>query len=45
VTCDRGPAFHTARWNHSVDLTGKRVAVIGNGAGAIQLVAEIAQPF
>lgn len=37
-----GPAFHTARWQHDVDLTGKRVAVIGTGASAIQVVPEIA---
>ena len=36
-----GPAFHSARWNHSVDLTGKRVAVIGTGASAIQFVPGI----
>lgn len=35
------PAFHSARWDHDVDLTGKRVAVIGTGASAIQLVPEI----
>ena len=28
----RGASFHSARWNHDVDLAGKRVAVIGNGA-------------
>jgi cation diffusion facilitator CzcD-associated flavoprotein CzcO len=33
-----GPAFHTARWRHDVDLTGKRVAVIGTGASAVQVV-------
>ena len=38
----RGPAFHTARWNHDVDLAGKRVAVIGTGASAFQAVPEIA---
>ena len=38
----RGPAFHTARWRHDVDLTGKRVAVIGAGASAVQVVPEIA---
>jgi cation diffusion facilitator CzcD-associated flavoprotein CzcO len=38
----RGPAFHTARWRHDVDLTGKRVAVIGTGASAIQVVPAIA---
>jgi cation diffusion facilitator CzcD-associated flavoprotein CzcO len=37
-----GPAFHSARWDHSVDLTGKRVAVIGTGASAIQFVPAIA---
>ena len=36
-----GPAFHSAQWDHSVDLTGKRVAVIGTGASAIQIVPEI----
>ncbi|MFN3935522.1 flavin-containing monooxygenase [Parvibaculum sp.] len=38
----KGAAFHSARWDHSVDLAGKRVAVIGNGASAIQFVPEIA---
>lgn len=37
-----GPAFHSARWDHSVDLAGKRVAVIGTGASAAQFVPEIA---
>ncbi len=37
-----GTAFHTARWRHDIDLTGRRVAVIGTGATAIQLVPEIA---
>lgn len=37
-----GPAFHTARWDHDVDLTGKRVAVIGTGASAYQVIPEIA---
>lgn len=36
-----GPAFHSARWRHDVDLTGKRVAVVGTGASAIQLVPAI----
>ncbi|MGH3961297.1 flavin-containing monooxygenase [Mycobacterium sp.] len=35
------PAFHSAQWDHDVDLTGKRVAVIGTGASAIQIVPEI----
>jgi cation diffusion facilitator CzcD-associated flavoprotein CzcO len=38
----RGEVFHSARWNHDVDLTGKRVAIIGTGASAIQIVPEIA---
>jgi cation diffusion facilitator CzcD-associated flavoprotein CzcO len=37
-----GPALHTARWDASVDLTGKRVGVIGSGASAIQVVPAIA---
>ncbi|WP_229374182.1 flavin-containing monooxygenase [Fibrella rubiginis] len=37
-----GTTFHSARWNHSYDLAGKRVAVIGTGASAIQIVPEIA---
>jgi cation diffusion facilitator CzcD-associated flavoprotein CzcO len=36
-----GAAFHSAEWDHSVGLTGKRVAVIGTGASAIQIVPEI----
>ncbi|MFI1917457.1 flavin-containing monooxygenase [Nocardia sp. NPDC020380] len=36
-----GAAFHSAEWDHEVDLTGKRVAVIGTGASAIQFVPEI----
>jgi cation diffusion facilitator CzcD-associated flavoprotein CzcO len=38
-----GPAFHTAAWDHSVDLAGRRVGVIGTGASAIQVVPEIAE--
>ena len=37
-----GPAFHTARWRHDVDLAGRRVAVIGTGCSAIQVVPAIA---
>ncbi len=37
-----GDMFHTARWNHEVDLSGKRVAVIGTGASAVQVVPAIA---
>jgi len=38
-----GELFHTAQWDHDTDLTGKRVAVIGTGASAIQIVPEIAK--
>jgi cation diffusion facilitator CzcD-associated flavoprotein CzcO len=38
----RGKMFHTARWNHDYDITGKRVAVIGTGASAVQVVPSIA---
>jgi cation diffusion facilitator CzcD-associated flavoprotein CzcO len=37
-----GEVFHSATWNHDVELEGKRVAVIGTGASAIQFVPEIA---
>jgi 4-hydroxyacetophenone monooxygenase len=37
-----GPVMHTARWQSEVDVTGKRVAVIGTGASAMQLVPSIA---
>ncbi len=38
----RGSAFHSAHWDHSVDLAGKNIAVIGTGASSIQFVPEIA---
>ena len=38
----RGHVLHTARWDDSVDLAGKRVACIGTGASALQLIPEIA---
>ena len=40
----RGERFHSAHWDHGVDLRGKRVAVIGTGASAIQFVPAI-QPL
>jgi cation diffusion facilitator CzcD-associated flavoprotein CzcO len=39
----RGKAFHSAQWDASYDLTGKRVAVVGTGASAIQFVPRIAR--
>ncbi len=37
-----GKLFHSAEWDHDHDLTGERVAVLGTGASAVQLVPEIA---
>ncbi|MBJ8344737.1 NAD(P)/FAD-dependent oxidoreductase [Antrihabitans sp. YC2-6] len=37
-----GDQFHSAEWNHDVDLTGKKVAVVGSGASAVQIVPAIA---
>jgi cation diffusion facilitator CzcD-associated flavoprotein CzcO len=37
----KGVMFHSAQWNHNYDLAGKRVAVIGTGASAIQFVPKI----
>lgn len=37
----KGEMFHSAKWNHDYDLTGKRIAVIGTGASAIQFVPQI----
>jgi cation diffusion facilitator CzcD-associated flavoprotein CzcO len=37
-----GAAFHSARWDHDVDLRGKRVAVIGTGSTGVQLVCGLA---
>jgi cation diffusion facilitator CzcD-associated flavoprotein CzcO len=38
-----GQVFHSARWDHAYDLRGKRAAVIGSGASAVQFVPEIAR--
>jgi cyclohexanone monooxygenase len=37
-----GITMHTARWDHQQDLTGKRVAIIGTGASAVQVIPELA---
>jgi cation diffusion facilitator CzcD-associated flavoprotein CzcO len=39
----KGRAFHSAEWDHSYDVRGKRIAVIGTGASAVQFVPEIAR--
>ena len=38
----QGVRFHSARWRHDQDLRGKRVAVIGNGASAVQFIPPVA---
>lgn len=38
-----GPLFHSARWDHDADLADARVAVVGTGASAVQLVPELAR--
>jgi len=37
----QGEVFHSAQWNHDVDLAGKRVAIIGTGASSIQIVPAV----
>jgi cation diffusion facilitator CzcD-associated flavoprotein CzcO len=39
----QGASFHSAQWDHDYDLKGKKVAVVGTGASAVQFVPEIAQ--
>jgi cation diffusion facilitator CzcD-associated flavoprotein CzcO len=36
-----GHVFHSARWDHSIDLNGKRIGVVGSGASAVQIVPEM----
>jgi 4-hydroxyacetophenone monooxygenase len=38
-----GESFHSARWRHDVDLAGKRVAVVGTGCSAVQLLPKTAE--
>lgn len=37
-----GPAFHSARWDHSVDLADKRVGLIGTGSTGVQILGDLA---
>jgi cation diffusion facilitator CzcD-associated flavoprotein CzcO len=37
----RGRKIHSARWDHDYDFTGKRVAVVGTGASAVQIIPEL----
>lgn len=39
----KGDMFHTAQWDHSVDLAGKRVGIIGTGSTAAQVIPELAK--
>ena len=38
-----GDSWHGTRWNHAVDLTGKRVVIVGSAASAVQIVPEVAR--
>ena len=37
-----GPMFHTARWDHDVEIKGKKIGLIGTGSSGVQITAEIA---
>src|ERR1700730_7246939 len=39
----KGESFHTSRWDYNIDLSGKRVGIIGTGATAVQAVPELAK--
>ena len=39
----KGPIFHTAEWDHNVELAGKKVCIIGTGSTAAQVVPEVAK--
>lgn len=39
----KGSMWHSARWNHDVSLSGKKVAVIGNGCSAVQIIPNISK--
>ena len=39
----KGDSWHSTEWNHAVDLSGKRVVVVGSAAAAVQIVPEVAQ--
>jgi cation diffusion facilitator CzcD-associated flavoprotein CzcO len=39
----KGKTIHSARWDHDYDLTGKRVAIVGTGASAVQIIPSIAR--
>ncbi|GIR37120.1 MAG: hypothetical protein CM15mP49_25050 [Actinomycetota bacterium] len=37
-----GPMFHTARWDHDIDIAGKRIGLIGTGSSGVQITAAVA---
>lgn len=39
----QGDSWHGTRWNHDVDLAGKRIAIVGSAASAVQIVPEVAK--
>lgn len=39
-----GTKIHSARWNHEYDFSGKKVAVIGTGASAVQIIPNWSRP-
>lgn len=39
----KGDSWHGTRWNHDVDLNGKRIAIVGSAASAVQIVPEVAK--
>src|SRR5690242_2090365 len=39
----QGESFHTSRWDYNIDLSGKRVGIIGTGATAVQAIPELAK--
>ncbi len=39
----KGDCFHSARWDHQIDLKGKKVAIIGNAASALQFIPHVAE--
>lgn len=43
LDCFEGASFHSSHWDHDLDLTGKRVGVIGTGASAMQFVPRVAE--
>lgn len=43
ITSFKGAIFHTAEWNHNIDMRGKKVGIIGNGSTAAQVIPEVAK--